>query len=349
MKYPDFKVCVRCFTFNQSEYITDAMNGFTMQQTSFPFVCTIVDDASTDGEQEVISKYVDENFDWSEKGVSYTKETDYAHILYAQHKTNKNCYFAVLLLKENHYSIKKPKLPYLKEWDDEVEFIALCEGDDYWTNENKLQRQYSFMTKNPDFSLCFHKVEVKAEEGRIATDIFGYLTTRDYYISDCNEMFKKWLVPTGSIMHKAYISDKLPSNPNFKYGDNVLIAACLSEGPIHCIGESMGVYRLVTTGYTGTHQGVKFAINQIPHLKALQEEFEFYKCPTIYKYLEGYYFQYLKYLRDNGNTSEFEALYEDYKTYFDEIGISSFRLYCIKKNIRGFLSNIKKTIKKAVK
>ena len=56
MEYPKFKVCCRCFTFNQAKYITDAMNGFTMQQTSFPFVCTIVDDASTDSTYEIIKE-----------------------------------------------------------------------------------------------------------------------------------------------------------------------------------------------------------------------------------------------------------------------------------------------------
>ena len=60
MEYPKFKVTVSCMTYNQSKYITDAMNGFTMQQTDFPFVCTIVDDASTDGEQQVIKQYVEE-------------------------------------------------------------------------------------------------------------------------------------------------------------------------------------------------------------------------------------------------------------------------------------------------
>ena len=120
MEYPKFKVTVSCMTYNQSKYITDAMNGFTMQQTDFPFVCTIVDDASTDGEQEVIRKYVEENFDFSEGSAAYSKETDYAFITYAQHKTNKNCYFAVLYLKENHYSQKKDKSPYLKEWRDGV-------------------------------------------------------------------------------------------------------------------------------------------------------------------------------------------------------------------------------------
>ena len=165
MKYPDFKVGVRCLTFNHSKYITDAMNGFTMQKTSFPFVCTIVDDASTDGEQEVISKYVDENFDWSEKGVSYTKETDYAHILYAQHKTNKNCYFAVLLLKENHYSQKKSKMPYLSEWRDMCEYEAVCEGDDYWIVPDKLQVQYDMLLKAPNAMMVYTDYQTVDEYG----------------------------------------------------------------------------------------------------------------------------------------------------------------------------------------
>ena len=54
----DFKVCVRCMTYNQASYIEDALNGFCIQQTSFPFVCCILDDASTDGEPEVIKKYL---------------------------------------------------------------------------------------------------------------------------------------------------------------------------------------------------------------------------------------------------------------------------------------------------
>lgn len=89
MNYPQFKVCCICWTFNQSRYIIDTLNGFTMQQTSFPFVCCIVDDASTDGEQDIIRKYLEENFDFSEGSVAFHKETDYAHITYAQHKTNK--------------------------------------------------------------------------------------------------------------------------------------------------------------------------------------------------------------------------------------------------------------------
>lgn len=87
-----------------------------------------VDDASTDGEQEVIMDYVKAHFDLSAGSGSYRKEADYAYVIYAQHKTNRNCCFAVLLLKENHYSRQKPKTQYLSEWTDGVEYEALCEG-----------------------------------------------------------------------------------------------------------------------------------------------------------------------------------------------------------------------------
>ena len=52
-----FLVCVFCQTYNQKNFITDAMDGFVMQETEFPFVCTVIDDASTDGEQDVIRNY----------------------------------------------------------------------------------------------------------------------------------------------------------------------------------------------------------------------------------------------------------------------------------------------------
>lgn len=69
-------VCTRCVTFNQAPYIEDAMNGFTMQQTTFPFVCTIIDDASTDGEPQVIRQYLQEHFDLEDKSVVRNEETD---------------------------------------------------------------------------------------------------------------------------------------------------------------------------------------------------------------------------------------------------------------------------------
>ena len=167
MNYPNFLVDVRCMTFNQSMYITDTMNGFCMQETSFPFVCIIVDDASTDGAQDVIKQYVSEHFDLSDGSEAYEKETDYAYITYARHKENKNCYFAVLYLKENHFTIKKSKFPYFAEWRDVCKYEALCEGDDYWVDSLKLQKQVDVMDAHPEYTMCTTDAIVQSESGEL--------------------------------------------------------------------------------------------------------------------------------------------------------------------------------------
>ena len=145
-------VFVECMTFNHHAYIEDAMNGFCMQETNFPFVCVIVDDASTDGEPEVIKRYFDDHFDLSE-----SSETDDYVMTFGQHKTNKNCYFVILYLKYNHYSIKKDKTPYYARWRDNSKYIALCEGDDYWIAKDKLQMQVDFLEKNEEYYACCHQ------------------------------------------------------------------------------------------------------------------------------------------------------------------------------------------------
>ena len=149
-------VTVQCMTYNQASYIEDAMNGFTMQQTTFPYVCCIIDDASTDGEQEVIKNYLNEHFDLEDKKVVRHEETDDYVLTFARHKTNLNCYFAVLYLKYNHYSIKKSKHTYISEWRDNAKYIAICEGDDYWIDPLKLQKQFDILEQDEGISLCHH-------------------------------------------------------------------------------------------------------------------------------------------------------------------------------------------------
>ncbi len=92
-----FLLSIHCMTYNHAPYIEDAMNGFCMQETSFPFLAIICDDASTDGEQVVIRKYLQDHFNTSSK----SWETDEAQMVLAQHKTNSNCSFLVIFLKTN--------------------------------------------------------------------------------------------------------------------------------------------------------------------------------------------------------------------------------------------------------
>lgn len=162
----DCKVFVRCFTYNQSIYIKNTMDGFTMQETNFPYVCCIVDDASNDGEQNVIKAYVSEHFDNdSKKEIS----TDYAQIIIAQNLNNRNCYFIILLLKENHYHNKAlwgRKMKYISEWRDRCNYEACCEGDDFWVDKQKLQIQFDFLEKHPDYTMVFTAINLLFPDGR---------------------------------------------------------------------------------------------------------------------------------------------------------------------------------------
>ena len=122
-------VWVSCMTYNHSAFIVDAMNGFCRQQTNFPFVCTIIDDCSTDGEQQVIIKYLQTNFDLGTDSITRTDETNDYKLIFSRHKINKNCFFVVLFLKYNHYK-KKAKSPYISEWNQGSKYYAICECDD---------------------------------------------------------------------------------------------------------------------------------------------------------------------------------------------------------------------------
>lgn len=155
-----YKVVTRCITYNHAPYIEDALNGFVIQETSFPVVSAIVDDASTDGEQEVILNYLREHFQKPYR----EEETGDARIICANHKTNENCTFVVFLLKYNHHRIKKTKSLYLSEWLDNSKYLALCEGDDYWIDPLKLQKQVDYLEQHPEVGMVHAKAKVFSQK-----------------------------------------------------------------------------------------------------------------------------------------------------------------------------------------
>ncbi len=146
----DFLVSVRCLTYNHAAYIKDTMDGFCMQKTNFPYVCVILDDASTDGEQKIIKDYLALHFE--EVGEDHTEETEDYLLLFARHKHNVNCFFAVYFLKTNHFG-KKAKGPYLERWEKRTKYVAYCEGDDYWIDGCKIKKQVEYLDNHPDCSM----------------------------------------------------------------------------------------------------------------------------------------------------------------------------------------------------
>ena len=240
-------VVIRCMTFNQSSFITDAMNGFTMQKTNFPYVCTILDDASTDGEQEVIKKYLQEHFNINDESTVRNEETDDYILTFAQHKTNKNCYFAVLYLKYNHSSIKKSRSPYIKEWEDSAKYIAICEGDDYWIDSNKLQLQVDFLETHPDYMMYFHNALVRYQNHNHPDKLISNFESGDFTTA---MLFEKWQLPLASILYRKEVHNAPIIKELFKVfpGGFTLFITASRIGKVYGLSECLSIYRKNDSG-----------------------------------------------------------------------------------------------------
>lgn len=233
-------------TYNQSSFITDALNGFVLQRTRFPYVCIIVDDASTDGEQDVIRNYLDENFDWQDPSIALRKEADFGQVLFARHRSNQNCYFAVIFLKENHYRERKDKLVYFAGWLD-CDYIALCEGDDYWTDPLKLQKQVDYMDASPDCMLTVH-----AANWRTGDDVFPYgcmdSVSKDFSVEELIRVGGFYFA-TASFMFRSGLDHDFPAwRQKARVGDYPLQILAGLRGTVHYLADTMCVYRFQREG-----------------------------------------------------------------------------------------------------
>ena len=245
VQYPDFLVGIRCMTYNHHAYIEDAMNGFTMQQTTFPFVCTIIDDASTDGEPDVILRYMNDHFDLAPESGARQWETDEARFLYARHRQNPNCYFGIVLLKTNYYSQQKSKEHLMTQWLSDVKYYALCEGDDYWIYPNKLHMQVDFMESHPDYSMCWHDAEMISARSGERKGRF------QRYTKDCISSVEDVILgggnfcPTASLLFKRDIRENAPKFLFNQYvGDYPLQMYMAFSGKVYYMARTMCVYRV---------------------------------------------------------------------------------------------------------
>ena len=213
-------VLIRCFTYNHEAYIEDALKGFVMQKTNFPFVAVVVDDASTDGTADIIRKY----------------EKEYPDII-------KGIY-----LKENHYSQKKKKAPYIQPWRDRCKYEALCEGDDYWIDPLKLQKQVDFLEKNPEYVLSYtNRIVVNENKKRILSNnpsgrsgnIFKYLLFNGNPITTASTCFKiKDFQKANEILKKEDIK-------GLSMGDFPLWISMTQLGKFHYLNDKTVAYRIL--------------------------------------------------------------------------------------------------------
>lgn len=175
-------VSICCITYNQKEYIRDALEGFLSQKTNFSYEVLIHDDASTDGTAEIIADY-GARFPDIIKPVLQTENQ------YAKGFTNIS----------GTYNFPRAKGKY----------IAMCEGDDYWTSPDKLQRQVDYLEANPGCSLVFHSARVEVQ-GRALTERIMRPYRGRRIVMPREIIDKTSGYPTASLMFRKKMVETLP-------------------------------------------------------------------------------------------------------------------------------------------
>lgn len=214
-KFTDTKkplLAIHCMVYNHAPFLRECFEGFVMQQTSFPFVAIVHDDASTDNSAEIIREY----------------EAKYPHI------------FKPIYQIENQHS--KPGVSVVRLINEAIlktgaKYIAMCEGDDYWTDPMKLQRQVDFLEENPDYSLSAENA-TRLYIGSNKTELFSTLPSRDITIS---EMITTRQFATASVVYRSGIN--IPSSVKRIY-DTLLWCIIAQYGKVHYENIISSIYRI---------------------------------------------------------------------------------------------------------
>lgn len=239
----ELMVSIRCLTYNHEPYIRQCLEGFVMQKTDFRFEAIVHDDASTDGTADIIREFADK----------------YPDIIKPIFET------------ENQYSKHDGSIRRIMDAHTHGKYVAICEGDDYWIDPLKLQKQVDFLELHPDYSMCFSGSKVIFDKDFAEVDIDAYknlyaeLKERDY---SGTELLESWIVPTASIVFRSTINVK--QNPSFMFGDIIIILSCVESGKIHCIPEKQVVYRRNINGISSKAQKLSKVIN---HYQAIADTF----------------------------------------------------------------------------
>jgi glycosyltransferase involved in cell wall biosynthesis len=286
-------VFVRCITYNHEPFIEDALKGFAMQKTDFPFLAVVIDDCSTDGTADIVRRY----------------EAQYPDKI-------KGIY-----LPHNFHQTKEDKRPYYQEYIDKATYWAECEGDDYWTDPLKLQKQVDFLEAHPEYSLCFHEVKVydqrtkQFEENTITRDVPGE--------SDITELAKGNYIHTPSVLvrYDKEVYSKLKSMGRIIPSDYVLWMLYAEKGKLYKLPEEMAVYR-VGSGMWSTSRTLR---NDMLYLCALNK---------LYTYIEDQQARANMQLQINGIIDTVVHMEHDYnqinqsKAYrFGKMLLRPFRLF----------------------
>lgn len=229
-------VAIHCLVYNHEPYLCDCLEGFVMQKTNFRFVAIVHDDVSTDKSAEIIREYAEK----------------YPDIIKPIFET------------ENQYF--KPGRALDKIMNDAIDstsakYVAMCEGDDYWTDPYKLQKQVNLLEEHPAISICINQVRTVSRNKELldtympSNDIIkqGVFSLEDFCRLEWGNM--QWVFHfNGFMCRKEYAVDWLQNDVlcMIPYGDMPLLLYCLLQGNGYYIHEQMSCYRVDSGGFNTT-------------------------------------------------------------------------------------------------
>lgn len=230
------KVSVICLTYNHAPYIRKCLDSFVMQKTNFPFEVLVHDDASADGTAEIVREYAEK----------------YPDII------------KPILQTENQYSKRVRFIQVFMLDKARGEYFAWCEGDDYWTDENKLQKQVDFLDAHPDHSCCYHRVLCNNLRDKSTRYIPAITESRDFTLEE--------IIRGGAVFHLSSVlirnnvyREKPDSFTARGFGDIPLYLYGAIRGKCHVLADVMSVYNHGTAGSYTLRMAKSSKENRIQH------------------------------------------------------------------------------------
>ena len=218
-------------TYGHEQYIREAIEGVLMQEGDFDFELIIANDCSFDNTDVIISELLK----------SHPKADK---IRYIKHDKNigmmPNFIFALQQAQGN--------------------YIALCDGDDYWTDPYKLQKQVDFLETNPDYVLSFHKIKILKPNGELVED-FITKVPENYETQETLARLGNY-IHTPSVVFRNVIKEFPPEIALTPIGDYFLYMLLAEQGKLKYIDEEMAVYRY-GVGVISKMNNFKIAYNNI--------------------------------------------------------------------------------------
>lgn len=236
---PAVSVCV--VTYNHERYLAQALDGVLMQRTAFPFEIVIGEDCSTDGTRAIARRYA-------------AAHPQTITLIEREKNVGGNRNFALALQRCRG------------------RYVALLDGDDYWTSSHKLQRQFDFLETRPQYVVCFHAVKVIQESVPPRTWLSRPAVIRETYT--LRDLLRRYEFQTGSAMVRSAAIPPLPRwYSSLKVGDVPLFAMLAEHGSLGFIDESMGVYRVHVGGLWSGKDRIGQHLQKLPAYEALSRYF----------------------------------------------------------------------------